>query len=174
MKLTSMNIRAICAVLLIVSFFLPVARGCSKIQFPQQVENGTGDNGEKAKSWIDLEVKDPQVVYAYEAMLADNLTTADSFLLMFFGYFWPIPMLLFHILTRKKWKKYILTVAELILCLITSQLIIILAVFSGKLLIGWYLGMAAASVYFCVTAYGLTKDIILYFRDRKARTSIRA
>jgi len=157
-------IKRVCALLLLISFFLPLARGCSKIEGPYQKD---GVTQEKKKPFFSIEVKEPKTKYAYDIMALEEVTTSSALLFLFFGYLWPIPVLLLHQFTRKKIFKYVLACSELCFCVLTVYLILISVVFEGEMLAGGYLAITSGIVYFCTAAFELFKGIHTYFKERK-------
>ena len=165
-KLTGVKIKAICSILLIISFFLPVARGCSGIEVPYSADHKDSDGMEK-RPWFILENKHAQTVYAYDTAFGAGMDISGSFMFLFFGYLWPLPFLLFNILVTKRSILNVIIVAELILCAISVYVVTISALFSSKLLSGWYMATIACFIYFCTSAYGILKNAAEYFRRRR-------
>lgn len=157
---TKMNIKVFCALLLLVSFFLPLARGCSQLELP--------GGAEKSKPWITLEIKSPKTVYAYEVIFDDAMSGWDSFFFLFFGYLWPVPIILFNMFLKKKWILNIVMITEILLCLSSAYLITMLTLFSSKLLVGWYTAITACLIYFCLSAYGIVRNVIDHYRQKSA------
>ncbi len=114
-----------------------------------------------------MEVKEPRTKYAYDLMVLEEMPTSSAFMFLFFGYLWPIPVLLLHPFTKKKILKYLLTGFELFFCTGTVYLILISVAFEGEMLVGGYLAITSGIVYFCTAGFELFKGIHTYFKERK-------
>jgi len=148
--------KRICAFLLLVSFFLPIARGCSKYEIPRQEDN---IEQEAKEPLFSMEAKDPKKKYAYDLIALDTTPLSTDLLFLFFGYLWPIPFLFLDRIAKKNFTIYLLACSELCLCIGTIYLIIIFAEFEQKLMSGGYLAITSVSIYFFVSVFELFKGI---------------
>ena len=154
------NMKKICAVLLLISFFLPFSRGCSDIEIPYQEDSVKLKN---KKPLLSMEVKKPKNKYVYDIIALPETSTLTAVVILF-CYLWPIPILLFHrFLRKKKIIKYLMTSFELVFCIGTFYFVIMMAMFD-KLLIGGYLAISSSVGYFCSTAFELLKEILFASR----------
>jgi len=154
-------IKSACAALLLISFFLPIARGCPGIEFSTSDEYA--ELGEK-KPLFNVGRTEAPAKYAYDYVRAEETTASSALLFLFFGFLWPLPMLLAHRHARRRLLKYPLLLAELCLCLGTWFAIATLTMFEGALLVGGYLALGSGAVYFFVTLFALGQEI----RDQRA------
>ncbi len=157
-------IKRVCAALLLISFFLPLARGCSKIEIPYH--QGSVKQ-ETKKPLFSMDVKEPKTKYAYDLIALEEMPISSALLFLFFGYLWTLPILLLHQFTKKAVVKYVLAGFELCLCVFTVYLILISVAFEGELLSGAYLAITSVSAYFGASAFELFKGIRAYFKERK-------
>ena len=164
-KKKTILIKRICAFLLLISFFLPIAKGCSKYEFPRQKEN---IEQEAKKPWISIEVKEPKIKYAYDLIALDTTPLSSDLLFLFFCFFWPIPVLFLSRIAKKNLIKYLLACSELCFCIVTVYLIIIFVAFEEKLMYGGYLAIISASIYFFASAFELFKGIRAIFKKKVA------
>jgi len=109
-----------------------------------------------------MEVNKAKKKYVYDIITLPETSTLTAVVILF-CYLWPIPILLCHRFTRKKIIKYLMASAELVFCIGTFYFIIMLAMFD-ELLIGGYLAISSSVVYFCSTAFDLSKEFFAYFK----------
>jgi hypothetical protein len=156
-------IKRVCASLLLVSFFLPLTRGCSRFEIPSQQK---GVNQEEKKPILSFTVKKPRKKYPYEMLVSEGSITSYAIPFLIFGYLWPIPLLFIQQYSRKKVFRYILAGIELSLCIVTFYLMLIISAFSGEMMFGVYLAVIAISLYFCSTGVVLLMNFKNCWKER--------
>ncbi len=158
-RITTENTKRISAVLLLISFFLPLSK-CSSIEIPTGDEIKKQANIKKTRTkWIEIKVK---YHYAYDQL--DLSRPGTLFIIL--SYIWPVLVLLYHYYGSNRRLKKVLNYIELFLCIASFNLIILLALFD-ELFIGAYLAMLAISLYFFSTFYEFIKEIQMSFRNRE-------
>ena len=160
---TSVNIiriKRICAVLLLISFLLPFSRGCSQTEMPFQKDHVK----EEKKQLLNTEEDKGKTRYAYDIIRSPEIST-DTAAVVIFCYVWPIPVLFCRRFTKRKFVGRLLSGAELAFCVGTFYFLNMMGMFD-KLLIGAYLALSSSVVYFCSTAFDLTKELFHYFKTR--------
>lgn len=142
------KIKKICTLLMLVSFFLPVAKSCSEINIPNTAE------GKPLISW---HTKNPlphtgRDIYVPETPVAKDLAIVSLV------FFWPVP---FFFLggARKHIILYPRIIGELALGLLAAQLYIFPVVFIGEALIGAYIYFSATAIYLCTTLFEFGQTI---------------
>lgn len=133
--------KKICALLLILSFFLPMSRGCSKLTFPISSNNG---KGEATKPWIEAKIDNPETYYPWEIVFNNE----GFFVLFLLSYFWPLPFLWLLERIQSRVKKFLLIIMELVVATLAWTLIYTIAGFSGIILYGGYISLSAIGIYF--------------------------
>ena len=135
------HIKKICAVLLLISFFLPLSRGCSQIDLSFQKESV---KQKEKKPLFSVEEYEGKKKYAYDIIRSPDTHTVAAGVVLF-CYLWPIPILLCHHFIKRRIMKLLITCAELIFCMGTVHFVIMLVAFD-KLLIGSYLAISSNPV----------------------------
>lgn len=154
-------IKRICTVLLLISFFLPLSRGCSQTE--TSFQKGSLEQEEK-KAMFSVEAYKGKKKYAYDVIGSPDTDTVTAVVVLF-CYFWPIPLLLRLHFTKKKLIKHLISSAELVFCMGTFYFVMMMCMFD-ELLMGAYLAISSSVVYFCSTVFDLTKEIFHYFKSR--------
>ena len=144
---TFYSIKKICTILLLVSFFLPMARSCSEFQIPPKSDIESSE----IAPWFVYKKDKPETYYPWDIISGNNLTEGETFSLLILCYLWPIPFLWLQKKTRLTLTNLITLSLELLLCLVASYLILIMGLFGG-LLYGGYISLTILGIYFFTSA----------------------
>lgn len=135
-----------CFALLFLSFFLPMAESCSTSKLFAKKES--------YKPEVSAPRENLRTHYAWEVIVSDNASAKEIVFLAVIPFLWPLPFLL----TRrpgKRYQMYLKSGGELCTAIIGTYLYTIHLMFHGRLLIGAYVYLLAAGVYFFLILYEL-------------------
>lgn len=163
---TFYSIKKTCTILLLISFFLPMARSCSEFQLPQQDVH----KSDESSVWFTYKNETPKTYYPWNFISGNNVSEDESFFFLIFCYLWPIPFLWFHKKARKKVTTFLVLSVELFLCLLASYLILLPGLFGG-LAYGAYISLTSISIYFLTSASEIIYDLRILILNKINNTS---
>ncbi len=135
---TLFRVKKICILVLLLSFFLPLARSCSRIEIHDKIQGFH-------ISWTAKTVKNSELNYIWDVYSFDAMTGWDVFCLMV-AYAWPLPFVL-STRSKKPSLSYLKSSFECLIASIGIYFFITPLSFLGELLVGSYIYLLAAGAY---------------------------
>jgi hypothetical protein len=149
-------LKRIATFFLLVSFFLPMSKSCSKADIPNTT----------SKPLFVLVDETPETVYAWD-VISSSFSKLEQILYLALIFLWPVPFLVFS-RQRKKILLYLRIGVELFTGVIASHFYVILNIFSGNFMVGGYLYFLATILYMGTTLVELLQNIMSHIREVKA------
>ena len=149
---TLFRVKKICTLVLLLSFFLPLARSCSEIEIHDKIQGFH-------ISWTAKTAKSSEINYIWDVYSFDAMTGWDA-LCLFIAYAWPLPFLLSTRSNTLSWV-YLKSSFECITAVIGTYFFISPLSFLGELLVGSYTYLLAAGAYITAVLFqvwGITKE----------------
>jgi hypothetical protein len=152
-------IKRACFLLLLISFFLPMAKSCSKVEIPNTT-------GKPFFNWVN---ETPETKYIRDILPLDT-PLSDQLIFLILVFFWPVPFIFLPPLRRKHFL-YLRMAGELFFGTLGAYLYILPAVFLGEFMIGGYLYLSVTGIYLGTTLVELWQTILLHFKRRQVFSS---
>jgi hypothetical protein len=148
------TIKKICTFLMLVSFFLPMAKGCSEVKIPNTTDN----------PFINWTTENPETYYIQDIYFPDGIQK-DAVALLALIFFWPLPFL-FLTQLRKRLTLYLRLGGELLFATLGGYLYLLSLVFLGDIMIGGIVYLSAAATYLGTILVELGQTIKSQLRQR--------
>lgn len=163
----SVFIKKLCLVLIVCSFFLPIAKGCSHVEVPHQStpSKTTQETGEIVTPWITFENREPKTRYAWDIIeIVDS--EHNPLFIIGFCYLWPLVFLIARRPRNKIWSS--LYYCSEIACAVSGMYFIAIVVtFTGAIDLGGYLYLLSALMFLIITLSEIIFKAIQRVQNRR-------